>query len=173
MVRDRKELTSSGDRAVAVWRAFYDRSFHEAAGYAMRLTGGKSSAAEDLVHDAYLAMVRAWQNGRIDEMETGWLIVTIRHLFLNKLRDEGREERRLRLVHSASAPIDEPTVSSVDELLQDLPDRHRAALILRYVDDLSVGEVAANLGLSLHATESLLARARDQVRRRRGEQRHG
>ncbi|MEK7425424.1 MAG: sigma factor-like helix-turn-helix DNA-binding protein [Actinomycetota bacterium] len=82
--------------------------------------------------------------------------------------------RRVRPPQRAgSAPIDEPRVSSVDELLKDLPDRHRAALILRYVDDLSVGEVAATLGLSLHATESLLARARDQVRRHRGEQRHG
>lgn len=139
----------------------------------MRLTGGKSSAAEDLVHDAYLAMVRTWQNGRVGEMQTGQLIVTIRHLFLNKLRDEGREERRLRLVYSAQAPIDEPAVSSVDELLKELPDRHRAALILRYVDDLSVGEVAASLGLSVHATESLLARARDQVRKRQEGQRHG
>jgi RNA polymerase sigma-70 factor (ECF subfamily) len=37
---------------------------------------------------------------------------------------------------------------------------HRLALILRYVDDLAVAEVANHLGRSLRATESILARAR-------------
>ena len=42
---------------------------------------------------------------------------------------------------------------------------HQAVLTLRYLDDLSVAEVAHELGRSLHATESLLARAKTAFRR--------
>jgi integrase-like protein/sigma-70-like protein len=43
--------------------------------------------------------------------------------------------------------------------------QQRAALTLRYLDDLPVAEVAAHLGRTLHATETLLARARTALRR--------
>jgi RNA polymerase sigma-70 factor (ECF subfamily) len=44
---------------------------------------------------------------------------------------------------------------------------HRAALTLRYLDGLPVADVAACLGRSLHATETLLARAMSSPDRRR------
>ena len=43
--------------------------------------------------------------------------------------------------------------------MRRLPPDHQAVLSLRYLDDLTVPEVAAALGRSVHATESLLARA--------------
>ncbi len=155
----------------ATWRAFYTTSFDDVSRYALRLTGGNRAAAEDLVHDAYLAMVRAWNDGMINRLETGWLIVTVRHRFLNKIRGERRRDRRLRLVHSSDV-VEDPGFDAINELLGELSDRSRAALVLRYVDNLPVPEVADALGLSVHATESVLARARDQVRRRK-EPRHG
>ena len=42
---------------------------------------------------------------------------------------------------------------------------HRTVLTLRYLDGLSVAEVAYHVGRSLHATETLLARARAALRR--------
>jgi RNA polymerase sigma factor (sigma-70 family) len=45
-----------------------------------------------------------------------------------------------------------------------LSDVERAALVLRYIDDLPVSAVAAVLGRSPEATESLLARARRHLR---------
>ena len=44
--------------------------------------------------------------------------------------------------------------------LDSLSVRQRAVLMLRYVDDYSVSEVAEAMDLSYQATESLLARAR-------------
>jgi RNA polymerase sigma-70 factor, ECF subfamily len=41
---------------------------------------------------------------------------------------------------------------------------HRAALTLRYVDNLPVPEVAHALGRSVHATETLLIRAKRAFR---------
>lgn len=94
----------------------------------------------------------------------GYAITTARHKYLDHLRGEQRQERRLRLVVAADKS---PMLSQSTALLSDLPERERVALVLRYVDDLSVREVAATLSLSVHATESLLARARGRLRRKK------
>ncbi|MDT9151321.1 sigma-70 region 4 domain-containing protein, partial [Escherichia coli] len=47
--------------------------------------------------------------------------------------------------------------------LRALKPQHRVALLLRYVDDLPVAEVARLLGKSVRATESLLVRARSAL----------
>jgi RNA polymerase sigma-70 factor, ECF subfamily len=48
--------------------------------------------------------------------------------------------------------------------MKNLSDVERAALVLRYIDDMPVAAVATALGRSLEATESLLARARRHLR---------
>jgi RNA polymerase sigma-70 factor, ECF subfamily len=49
--------------------------------------------------------------------------------------------------------------------LETIAPQHRAALTLRYLDDLPVPEVATELGRTVHATEALLVRARASFRR--------
>ena len=50
-------------------------------------------------------------------------------------------------------------------MLDLLGPAHRAALVLRYLDDLPVPQVAETLGRTVHATEALLVRARAAFRR--------
>ena len=52
----------------------------------------------------------------------------------------------------------------VHTVLSQLPSHHRAALTLRYLDGLPVEQVAAHLERSVHATESLLVRAKASYR---------
>jgi RNA polymerase sigma-70 factor, ECF subfamily len=56
------------------------------------------------------------------------------------------------------------------DLCHALPDDQRIALILRHVDGLSVPAIAAEIGRSVHAIESLLARARRTLRETAKEQ---
>ena len=55
------------------------------------------------------------------------------------------------------------------EVLDELGAHHRAALTLRYLDGLSVPEVADHLDRTVHATEALLVRARNAFRIRYAE----
>jgi RNA polymerase sigma-70 factor, ECF subfamily len=142
--------------------AFYDDTFAEAYRYAARLCGKDRAAAEDLVQDAYLSVLRQVRADRTRELTIGYVITTMRHRFLDAVRHAEREERRLRLV--ATEP--EPDLAAMPTLLSDLPERERTALVLRYVDDLPVPEVALGMGISVHAAESLLARARTRLRGR-------
>ena len=150
----------------AEFLAFYDATFTDAYRYAGRLCGGDRDAAEDLVQDAYTSVLRQVRSDSDKDLHIGYVITTIRNRFLDRVRKDEREERRLRLV-AVTADDDgapEPTGSHVTSQLAALPERERAALVLRYVDDLSVPDVAAALGLTVHAAESLLARARTRLR---------
>lgn len=154
--------TSQQDRFLA----FYDATFTEAYRYAGRLCGSDRDAAEDLVQEAYTAVLRQFRADAGKDLQIGYVITAIRHRFLDRLRSAAREERRMRLVAvTEDAAIDEASPeTSVVTQLAGLPERDRAALVLRYVDDLPVPEVADALGLSVHAAESLLARARARLR---------
>lgn len=141
--------------------AFYDQTFDEAYRYAGRLCGSDRNAAEDLVHDAYTSLLWQLRADPSRDLQIGYLITTIRNRFLDRARLAEREERHLRLVAASDLPA-EPAVTPPQ--LADLPERERVALVLRYVDDLPVPDVAEALGISTHAAESLLARARARLR---------
>ena len=125
------------------------------------LCGADRSAAEDLVHDVYLATLKSVRRGAVTELTVGYLTTAVRHRFLDRVRSAQREERRLRLVSSTP----EPDAASMPPQLKDLPDRERAVLVLRYVDDLTMADSAAALGISVDAAESLAARAIRRLRR--------
>lgn len=135
--------------------------------YAAMLCGDDRSGAEDLVQDVYLAALGRARDGSLQELSIGWLVTAARHRHIDRIRSAQRERRRLELVAS-TPPHDEHL--AVPERLAALPERERLALVLRYVDDLTIAQVARALGASTHAAESLVARA---TRRLRHQEAHG
>jgi RNA polymerase sigma-70 factor (ECF subfamily) len=160
----RSRMTGAGKRwDVTTGRGFmsyYDATFDDAYRTAARLAGGRRHVAEDLVQDAYLRLFDVAQRDAVTEVGVGWIITTVRRRFLDRARSAERESRRVRLVTAANATASEPEEASTSGVLGHLIDRERAALVLRYVDNLSVAEVAELLGTSVRATESLLQRAK-------------
>lgn len=140
----------------------YRATVDDVFAYSARLTGDVGRA-EDLVHDVYVALLRRVRGGDVTPVGAGFLCRMARNRFLDGIRSAAREDRRLRLLAApgAAAPDETPAVSF---WLAALPDRERAAFVLRYVDDLSVGDVAAALGSTVRATESLLQRAKRRLR---------
>lgn len=147
--------------------ACYDATFDAVYRYAAHLTGQRT-AAEDVTQETYSRLVRAARDGRVSEIGVGWLITTARRIWLDRVRAEGREHARLRLVASQPTPRggepDQASHLGAADLLAALSNRERAALVLRYLDDLPVTEVAEQLGTTVRATESLLQRAKRRVR---------
>lgn len=70
------------------------------------------------------------------------------------------------------APDPERMAASANELAralafaQHLPEQRRTIFFLRWVDDLSTGEIAGRLGLRRRTVQKELARAADFLRRR-------
>lgn len=159
--------------------ACYDATFAEAYRCAARLVGGDRQRAEDLVHDSFVSLLRSARDGRLRDVGIGWVLTRVRHGFVDQARSAGREGRRLRLVADSTSGVDgrrpheidhDGATSNADGLLDGLPERERAALVLRYIDGLSVPEVAELLGSTVRATESLLQRAKRRARTNRREE---
>ena len=143
--------------------ALYDVALPQVYGYLLRRCGDRA-VAEDLTSEVFLAAV-----AHGDEVGLPWLIGTARHKLVDHWRRKAREERGLvdvGLPDDTTDPWDaELDVLSAREALARLGPHHRAALVLRHVDDLPVPQVAAHLGRTVHATEALLSRARTAFRR--------
>lgn len=130
---------------------------------------GDRALAEDLASDVVLRAVR--ESKRAGAVVTpAWLTTVARNRLVDHWRSAAGENRRLRLAWSDPAPDEwvddgaplEPEV--VHQVMRTLTPDHQAVLSLRYLDDLSVPDAAAALGRSVHATESLLVRARRAFR---------
>jgi RNA polymerase sigma-70 factor (ECF subfamily) len=146
-------------------RALYDRTLSDVHRYASRLCGGDRARTEELVQETYLAMIRHARAHPTEELGVGWLMVTCRHRFIDDERSQQRRRHRETVVAlDRSAVMDTPSDTGILGALATLPGMQRAALVLRYVDDLPVDEVARSIGKSVRATESLLVRARTALR---------
>jgi RNA polymerase sigma-70 factor, ECF subfamily len=143
--------------------SLYDAVLPQVYGYLLARCGSRA-VAEDLTAETFLAAVSV-----PGPITAAWLIGTARHKLVDHWRRKEREERSLRLVGSGPATADpwevRLDVLRAQQVLESLAPQHRAALTLRYLDDLPVPEVAALLQRTVHATEALLVRARAAFRR--------
>lgn len=147
----------------------YDSSAGEVFGYLVARCGS-SNVAEDLTAETFLAAVSAVQRGTVDRLNVAWLIGVARHKLVDQWRRQAREERNLRVVEDLTVAEDDPWDEVLDRaaalaVLARLGPHHQAALTLRYLDGLSVPDVADHLARTVHATEALLVRARSAFRR--------
>jgi RNA polymerase sigma-70 factor, ECF subfamily len=146
----------------------YDDAVGEVYGYLHRRCRDRSTA-EDLTTEVFLAAIDSITRGMAGDVTIAWLIGIARHKLVDHWRRVEREDRRLEAVAGNMVEPADPwdvelDVMAARDVLGDLGAHHRAALTLRYVDDLPVADVAAELGRTLHATEALLVRARSAFR---------
>jgi RNA polymerase sigma-70 factor (ECF subfamily) len=145
---------------------FYRTHLPSVYGYVLRLCAGDTTRAEDLTQDVWFALVDELRHGHAERADVRWLLRVARSRFIDEARRERLIRSKLALLRRVDHHDDaEPTSGEVLGRLAALQPLHRAVLILRYVDDLPVPEVAATIGRELTATNSLLARARAELRR--------
>jgi RNA polymerase sigma-70 factor (ECF subfamily) len=134
-----------------------------------------------LTAETFLAAVHAVRRDDPPPVSTQWLIGVARHKLADHWRRQAREERHLSSVAAGDdGHLADPWDTHLDavrarDTMASLSPPHRAALTLRYLDDLPVPEVADVLERTIHATEALLVRARSAFRRayEAGEDRDG
>jgi RNA polymerase sigma-70 factor (ECF subfamily) len=151
--------------------ALYDRALPQVYGY-LATRVHDAALAEDLTAETFLAAVRAIREQKVPDLTIAWLVTVARNKLVDHWRRIAREERTLRVATDPDdAVVDDGMDASFDRLriravLDELGAHHRAALTLRYLDGLSVPEVARHLDRTVHATEALLVRARHAFRAR-------
>ncbi len=164
---------SAADDPGAALVALYDVALPHVYGYLLARCG-RAALAEDLTAETFLAAVDAVRRDDATTLSVPWVIGVARHKLIDHWRAQARDDRSLRAMVDDAPPPEDPWDVQLDlvrarETLERLGPHHRAALTLRYLDDLPVPGVAALLDRTVHATEALLVRARIAFRRAYGE----
>ncbi len=123
---------------------------------------GSLDAAHDVVQDSFLSLYRHWP--RVDEPQA-----YLRRVVVNTSRSQFRRRaREARLRDRLGWQLERVEVVGGDELgdaLARLPYRQRAALVLRFYEDLSEAETAQALGCRPGTVGSLVSRGIAELRR--------
>ena len=135
----------------------------------LRFLGAPPVLADDLVQEAFLALLRKPPTATTDAAVSRWLRRTAANLF----RNTGRQPRPGVTLEEAEAEVTWSAFASHDDgdaahealsaCVDALPDRMRRAVDLRYAPGGSRRDVAATLGISDEGAKTLLRRARARL----------
>ena len=167
----------------AAFSDLFDRFFPRLYRFALARLPGDPDAARDVVQQTFCRAFERLDTYRGEAALYTWFSQICRNAIADHFRRSGSGAGRVALLEdepnaraileSLAAPAaDEPESGAVREqlcrivaaTLDALPGRYGEALEWKYIDGLSVREIAARLELGEKATESLLTRARESFR---------
>jgi RNA polymerase sigma-70 factor (ECF subfamily) len=159
--------------------AFFNDYFPRVYRFALPRLNSDADAATEVVQATLVKAMRKLKDFRGEASLFTWVCQICRHEVVDHLRREGRHANKVVLIDDsagvraaveaiAGPEIEEPAQQYsqaevrqlVRTVLDRLPPRYGDALEMKYVEGLSVDEIAVELGIGTTATQSLLARAR-------------
>jgi RNA polymerase sigma-70 factor, ECF subfamily len=124
---------------------------------------GDLGEAQDLAQEAFCRLWRRWSTIAPHEQPAAW----IRQVVVNLARSRWRHLRvvraHLRRERRMAAPEVGPDHVAVVAALRRLPAAQRRAVVLHYIADLRVAEVADEIGVPVGTVKAWLYRARQTL----------
>lgn len=147
----------------AVFRGQYPRLV--AIGVALT---GSAEVAGDLAQETMARAHREWALVSAADAPTAWLRRVMKNLIIDHHRRRDVETRaNHRMASARTVESDSPATGSAEsemaEWLDVLPERQRMAVVLRYVDDLPVAEIAIVLDVAVGTVKATLWKARRRL----------
>ena len=136
---------------------------------ALAMTGGRDDAAEDIVQEAWMRVVRKLGSFAGRSSARTWLRAFVVRCALERLRADGRL--------GAPAPQELPDPRSpgdihagvdLERAFAALPDGYRTVLVLHDVEGYRHDEISSLLGIAPGTSKSQLSRAKEWLRRALG-----
>jgi RNA polymerase sigma-70 factor (ECF subfamily) len=139
--------------------------------HAWRLMG-EAEAARDVVQDAWTDIVRGL--GRLDDaaLFPAWAYRIVSRRAADAIRKRA-QGRRLDAARAAQGPPEDDAAARIElaadrgplaKAIADLPCDQRAAVALFYLEEMSVGEIAAATGVPAGTVKTRLMHARTKLR---------
>jgi RNA polymerase sigma factor (sigma-70 family) len=141
------------------FEAFFTDRYDEVR-RALTVAFGDGRLAEECAQEAFVRAFTRWKRIRQMESPAGWVYVVATNV---------ARRRRPFPVESGIAPVTDFVDSVVDRAslangIQQLPDRQRIAVVLRYLADLPVADVATAMGCAQGTVKSTLHAALARLR---------
>jgi len=139
---------------------------------ALRRVGGDAHLARDVTQQVFIALARQ-AAGLIDRpVLAGWLYTTSRFASARVVRAERRRQAREQEAHLMHDPVagnsPDPDWDGIrpvlDDVMDQLNERDREALLLRFFEGLPFAAVSTILGLTEDAARKRVDRALDKLR---------
>jgi RNA polymerase sigma-70 factor (sigma-E family) len=168
LVAGREQTAPAGVDVAQVFAASYRKLVVQLYGIV-----GNASEAEDLVQEAFVRVAGRFRHLRVPDAFDAYLRRTIVNLSTSQLR-RAKLERAYAVRHATEpSVVAEPGDPAVrDELwqaLHTLPERQRAAIVLRFYEDLSEQQSAEILRCSPGALNQLVVRGMATLREQIGD----
>jgi RNA polymerase sigma-70 factor (ECF subfamily) len=140
-------------------------------GIALRLTGRRPDA-EELAQDVFVQMHGALAGMASPAHVTHWLLRTVSHRSIDRLRQYARQGKPVPLealgesaaAHAPESSHDPLAAAQLHRLLLQLQPDARAVMLLRYQEDLDPTDIAAVLDMPLATVKSHLRRSLEWLR---------
>jgi len=165
------------------FRDLFERFFPRLYRFALARLPRDPDAARDVVQQTFCQAIEKLDTYRGEAALYTWFCQICRNVLADQYRRndrlagrvvllEDRPDARAILESLAASAADEPETGAlreqvhriVEATLDALPGRYGEALEWKYIDGLSVREIAGRLSLGEKAAESLLTRARESFR---------
>lgn len=141
------------------------RSVYPSVRAAVIVVAGDVGIAEDAVADAFAEALHRWSDVQVMESPAGWVFAVARNRVRRHHRRRAREAVLLRRMtkgpDASSTPDIDPQLWAA---VKSLPERQRAVIGLRYVEDLTQAQVADRIGVAPGTAAALLHQARRSLR---------
>lgn len=144
----------------------YERYSAQIFGYCLHQLGSREEA-EDAVQTTFMNAFRGLSRGIVPELESAWLFKIAHNVCLSRRRSSWRRgkveapnnfEVLQEIVPGREQVSDE--LIRVQDVLEEMPENQRRAILLREWQGLTYREISAELDLSQAAVETLIFRAR-------------
>jgi RNA polymerase sigma-70 factor (sigma-E family) len=136
------------------------------------LLTGNAQSAEELVQDTFARLYPKWERVEAAEVPIAYVRRSLANAYVNQQRRASRREHPYEQVPERAEERDVfGQLDDRDEIwagLRGLPDRQRAALVLRFFEGLSDSESAAALGCREGTIRSLISRGLSTLRQELG-----
>jgi RNA polymerase sigma-70 factor (ECF subfamily) len=149
-------------------------------GVALRLIG-RHADAEELAQDVFVQLHGALSRIETPAHVTHWLLRTVAHRCIDRLRQQARQGKQLPLAALEQSPQvqapesghDPMAANELHRLLLQLQPDARAVMILRYQEDLDPPDIAAMLDMPVTTVKSHLRRSLEWLRTQCAGETHG
>jgi RNA polymerase sigma-70 factor (ECF subfamily) len=137
---------------------------------ALRFTGNRADA-EELAQDTFMEMHSVLSQIRSPVHLRHWLLRTVSHRSLDRLRQRGRRPKLvsfdtadIAMDTTATPEADHLATSRLHGLLLQLAPDARAVMLLRLLEDLDPSDIATVLAMRLNTVKSHMRRSLDWLR---------
>lgn len=167
-----EQINAGGHKGLHAFNVLYKRHREFVFRLALRFTRDENDA-HDVVQDTFAYLLRKFPGFTLTARLTTFLYPVVKHQSIARLKAKRKthsgsqaaagSESDLDPISAAPARRDDTMtdsrLSDLHSVLSNLPDLHREVIIMRFVDDLSLQEIAVALDIPVGTVKSRLHNA--------------